>query len=54
MSSLEQIIALEAELKALIQRFRLEFEIPYASVIGVLNMEAMTLHREAHEDAENE
>lgn len=50
MDETEQIIAFENELEALVHRYRHEFNMHYASVIGVLHIQAHVLTREALED----
>ena len=47
MSHPDQITAFDAELLALINRFRSEFDLPYASVIGTMQMRIMGLYEEA-------
>lgn len=53
----EQIEHFEIEIGKVIARFRKEYEIPYASIIGVLQIKAHDLCQEAlglAEDAEEE
>jgi len=47
MSPTDQIIALESDLNKLIDRYRMEFEMPYAAVIGVLQLKVVLLCNEA-------
>lgn len=49
MSAAEQITAFESEIAALVEKYRAEFDLPYASAIGVLHMQAGRLEREAEE-----
>lgn len=43
MNSNDQIIALESDLNKLIDRYRAEFEMPYAAVVGVLQLKVVLL-----------
>jgi len=45
----EQLIAFADELDKLIHRFSIEFELPYALVIGAMQMKMYLLCREAEE-----
>ena len=47
MTDHEQIIAFSNDLDALVNRYRVEFDMTYAAVIGVLHMRAHTLCAEA-------
>lgn len=54
MNEKEQIQHLSDDLRRLIQRYRREYEITYASVIGVLHVTAFELLHDAHgEDDDN-
>ncbi len=46
----EQVIAFENELERLVDRFRQEYCMTYASIIGVLHIKAHVLTAEALED----
>ena len=50
MTTDEQIQAFEADVDALVDRYRSEFDLPYAVAIGVLTMKAQQLCAEATED----
>jgi hypothetical protein len=50
MSESEQITALGADLDALIERYREEFDLTYAAVVGCLHIKAHLLCMEAIED----
>ncbi len=50
MDETQQIIAFENELEALIHRYRHEFNMHYASVVGVLHIQAHALSCESLED----
>lgn len=52
MSEIEQIDHFSNELDALVNRFRDEYDISYASVIGILHMKAHTLCGEAEDRAD--
>jgi len=54
MSEREQIHQLAEDLDRLIQRYRDEYDLTYASAVGVLNMKAFLLMREAQERDEED
>lgn len=49
-----QITAFENEIEKVIQRFRHEYQLPYASLIGSLHLKAHELCKEAFEVGEEE
>lgn len=49
MSENEQLAQFEHELTMLVERFRFEYELPYASVVGALHMKAFQLCHEAEQ-----
>ncbi len=52
MDANEQIRHFGDEIDKLVDRFRDEYELPYASIVGVLNMKAFLLCRESEKDEE--
>lgn len=50
----EQIDRFEEDVQKVIHRFRHEFDIPYASLIGVLHILAYELSKEAFDVAEED
>ena len=54
MSDAEQISAFAAELDALVERYREEFDLTYAAVVGALHMKAFEICREAEEPLEDD
>lgn len=50
----EQIIHLEAEIEAVIQRFRMEYSLTVASAIGVLYLAAHKLAKSATEEDDDD
>lgn len=54
MNEKEQTYAFGHELDKLVDRFRSEFELTYASIIGTLTMKANLLSNEATEDDADE
>lgn len=54
MTEREQIEHFADELDKLVQRFRGEYELTYASITGCLNMKIFTLHREVEKMHEEE
>ena len=52
MRQAEQIAHFEKDLNALLDRFRSEYDLPYAAVVGVLHMTAFKLCQEAMEEEE--
>jgi hypothetical protein len=53
MSDKEQIYAFGDDLDKLVERYRSEFDITYASVVGVLFMKATLMTSEASEDSDD-
>lgn len=45
----EQIQHFESDLNRLVERYRQEYQLPYAAVIGTLAMKQFELHNEARE-----
>lgn len=54
MTEREQTEHFDVELTALIRRFRLEYEMTYAAVIGTLQIKIVELVNEAQDDEEDE
>lgn len=54
MSDAEQISAFATELDALVERYREEFDLTYAAVVGALHMKAFEICREAEETLEDD
>lgn len=54
MSQQEQIAAFANDLDALVERYRAEFDLTYASVLGALTMKAHTLMNEAIDNHEQQ
>ena len=54
MTDIEQIDHFSNELDRLIDRFRMEYEISYAAVIGTLHIKATTLVIDAAEEREDD
>lgn len=48
MNDAEQVTAFSDELDKLVERFRLEFDMSYAQVIGVFQMKSWLLMKEAN------
>lgn len=51
MDQTQQIIQFEDELEKLVARFRMEYDLHYVSMIGILQIQAHVLACEALEDA---
>lgn len=47
MTHTQQITAFDNDILALINRYRREFDLPYASVIGTMQMRIMELYEDA-------
>lgn len=52
MTDKEQIQHLSDDVDKLIERYRSEYDLPYAAVVGVLQMKAWLLCQEAQEEGE--
>ena len=52
MTEHEQIIHLSDDLDKLVERYSLEYDISYASVVGVLTMKCHLLMNQAEDDEE--
>ncbi len=54
MTERQQIVAFESELDALICRYRSDFTMTYASMIGVLHIQAHVLAQDASDESDGD